>query len=217
MRTPLAFSLRGMAPDEAAAAWMVRIDQGDLTPEVQAEFDAWRAESSANAAAYARAEAAWRLFDDPEGDPTLDALRMSALAASKEPRRGMWVGITLGIVATIGVVIAFNTDVLPFGSRGEPAQIAANTEPSNSAAPQEAPDSGEFATARGERRTVRLADGTSVTLNTDSAIRVGYVADHRRIRLLRGQALFEVAKDRHRPFVVQAGARQVTALHHLPR
>src|SRR3546814_16085472 len=65
---------------------------------------------------------------------------------------------------------------------------------------------------KGERRTVRLADGTAITLNTDSAVRVGYVADRRLVRLLRGQALFEVAKDPHRPFVVQAGAKQITAL-----
>ena len=52
MTTPSTSTLRGLAPDEAAATWLVRIDAGPLGPEEQAEFDAWRAESAANAAAF---------------------------------------------------------------------------------------------------------------------------------------------------------------------
>src|SRR3546814_3958255 len=71
---------------------------------------------------------------------------------------------------------------------------------------------GEFLTLKGGRRTVPLADGPAITPNPGSAVRVRYVAGCRLVRLLRGQALFEVAKDPHRPFVVQAGAKQITAL-----
>jgi transmembrane sensor len=67
-------------------------------------------------------------------------------------------------------------------------------------------------TNRGERRTIGLADGSTLTLNTDSAVRVAYSPARRFVSLLRGQVLFEVAKDRRRPFVVQAADRQVTAL-----
>jgi transmembrane sensor len=67
-------------------------------------------------------------------------------------------------------------------------------------------------TARGERRTVSLPDGSRVELNTDSRIAVAY-SDHRRdIVLTRGEALFDVAKDPSRPFVVQAGEAQVRAV-----
>jgi transmembrane sensor len=204
-------SLRGLAPDEAAAAWIVRIDAGPLGPDDQADFDAWRAESSANAVAFARAEAAWNLFDDPHGDPALDAMRVSALAAGREPRRGLWAGIGVGVAASLLAVVAFNTDYLPFAGKGDAPVIASKSASAPMAAPKP-PEAGEFVTAKGERRTVRLADGSAITLNTDSAVRVGYVADRRLVRLLRGQALFEVAKDPHRPFIVQAGARQVTAL-----
>lgn len=211
MTTPSPSNLRGLAPDEAAATWIVRVNEGPLGPEDQAEFDAWRAESPANAAAFAKAEAAWKLFDSVPDDPALDALRASALAAGKEPRRGLWAGIGVGIAASLLAAVALGTDYLPFGQKADAPQLAARSVPATAATP-EAPDSGEFATAKGERRTVRLADGSAITLNTDSAIRVGYVADRRLVRLLRGQALFEVAKDPHRPFVVQAGAKQVTAL-----
>src|SRR3546814_16615304 len=80
MNKPRPISVLGMTPDEAAAAWVVRVEDGPLSPADQAAFDAWKAESPTNVAAYARAEAAWRLFDDPPGDAVMDAMRASALA-----------------------------------------------------------------------------------------------------------------------------------------
>ncbi|MFD1950350.1 FecR family protein [Sphingomonas arantia] len=68
------------------------------------------------------------------------------------------------------------------------------------------------ATARGEIRRLPLADGSVATINTDSDLRVEFVRDTRRIALNRGQAWFQVAKDRQRPFVVDAGLAQVRAI-----
>lgn len=67
-------------------------------------------------------------------------------------------------------------------------------------------------TARGERRMVSLPDGSRVELNTDSRIAVAYSETRRDIVLTRGEALFDVAKDPARPFVVQAGEAQVRAV-----
>lgn len=204
-------SVRGMTPDEAAAAWIVRVEDGPLSPADQEAFDAWKAQSPVNEAAFVRAEAAWHLFDDPSGDPLLDAMRASALAAAPSKWRSMPAVIGVGVAAVLLAAVAFNTDFLPFGQKTATRQIAENSAAPPTTGPT-APASGEFATARGERRTVRLADGTAITLNTDSAVHVGYVAEQRLVHLLRGQALFEVAKDPHRPFVVQAGEKQITAL-----
>jgi transmembrane sensor len=49
-------------------------------------------------------------------------------------------------------------------------------------------------------------------LNTASSIEVDFTDERREVRLFQGQALFEVAKDARRPFVVSAGDRFVTAL-----
>ena len=57
-------------------------------------------------------------------------------------------------------------------------------------------------TAVGEVRSVTLADGSRVDLNTDTAIVVRYSEGERRILLLRGEAFFEVARNPQRPFVV---------------
>lgn len=64
-------------------------------------------------------------------------------------------------------------------------------------------------TGKGEMRRVPLDDGSSVLLNTDSAIRLAYEAEVRHVSLLQGEAFFTVAADRARPFVVEADRRRV--------
>lgn len=63
----------------------------------------------------------------------------------------------------------------------------------------------QFETAFGEQRSVLLADGSHVTLNTASKIEVDLRKDHRIIRLIAGEALFDVAHDPLRPFDVYTG------------
>jgi transmembrane sensor len=57
-----------------------------------------------------------------------------------------------------------------------------------------------------------MSDGSNVTLNTDSEIRVALTAKERRIDLEHGEAFFDVAHDHTRPFVVHAGDKRVTAV-----
>jgi transmembrane sensor len=63
----------------------------------------------------------------------------------------------------------------------------------------------QFRTALGEQRSVLLADGSRVTLNTASTIELNLQKGRREVRLVQGEALFEVAHDAARPFVVRAG------------
>ena len=67
-------------------------------------------------------------------------------------------------------------------------------------------------TGPAEQRIVDLSDGSQVTLNANSRVVVQYDDRVRKIVLARGEALFDVAKDRTRPFVVVAGDRKVIAL-----
>ena len=69
-----------------------------------------------------------------------------------------------------------------------------------------------YETARGEMREVVLADGSSITLNTDSAISVRYEKNQRNVSLDRGEALFVVAHAPERPFIVASDAMQVQVL-----
>lgn len=69
-----------------------------------------------------------------------------------------------------------------------------------------------YYTEAGEQRLVRLSDGSIVELGSNSGIAVRYSAGERALVLLRGQAVFTVAKNPSRPFVVRAGSGSVTAI-----
>ncbi len=67
-------------------------------------------------------------------------------------------------------------------------------------------------TAIGEMQDITLADGSNLRLNTDSEIKVRIGANRREVELQRGEALFTVAHDAARPFVVRAGAGSIQDL-----
>jgi len=69
-----------------------------------------------------------------------------------------------------------------------------------------------YRTQVGQRRVVILADGSRVHLNTASTIEVALKKDRRLVRLVRGEALFEVAHDKTRPFLVDAGSARLRAV-----
>jgi len=69
-----------------------------------------------------------------------------------------------------------------------------------------------YTTQIGEQRMITLADGSVVELNAVSRIRVSFTAETRNVDLLQGQALFKVAKNKARPFVVRSGDVHVRAL-----
>ncbi len=69
-----------------------------------------------------------------------------------------------------------------------------------------------YQTKVGEQATFSMPDGTSIQLNTNSKIEVAYTANHRKLTLLKGEARFDVAKDKERPFTVVSGTQSFTAL-----
>lgn len=71
---------------------------------------------------------------------------------------------------------------------------------------------GVYTTDIGEQRSLVLADGSTIELNSRSRIRVRYSELERHIDLLEGQALFYVAKNKKRPFVVQTGTTRLKAV-----
>jgi transmembrane sensor len=71
---------------------------------------------------------------------------------------------------------------------------------------------GDYVTRPGEQQVATLNDGSRIALNTDTRVDVRFDADRRHITLDRGEAMFEVAHDAERPFVVIAGDTRVQAL-----
>jgi transmembrane sensor len=75
-----------------------------------------------------------------------------------------------------------------------------------------APNGERYATPVGGLASVPMADGSHVTLNTDSRVHIALTDTERRVELGRGEAYFEVSKDPSRPFVVRAGDKRVIAV-----
>lgn len=105
-------------------------------------------------------------------------------------KRRFALGAAAGALVAIGATLSF------FALRGAPDD--AHLE--------------KYFTSIGEQRTIELADGSVITLNTGGQLVVDYGAQARRVLLERGEAYFEVAEDRARPFTVDLGLRSVTAV-----
>jgi transmembrane sensor len=187
-------------PDSAAATWFARLQGDAVLVEERRAFERWLAADPRNAEAWDRCRRVWSDLSLLESDPALDALRADALGAGVDAprrlnRRGL-LAVAAGVVAVVGTGAILGRDLLTkAGSLGG----GASAEPT-------------FTTAVGELATFHLADGSVVTLSTDSAVKVNPWDRERRLTLVRGQAFFKVAKDAARPFVVAVGDKLVTAV-----
>lgn len=74
------------------------------------------------------------------------------------------------------------------------------------------PSPSDYVTGTGERRVIHLDDGSTLTMNTQSRVRVWYTHNLRDLQLLEGEALFAVARDPNRPFRVHVGRAIVEAV-----
>jgi transmembrane sensor len=184
------------SPEEGATYWVARRRLGLMSAVDEVAFAAWRADP-ANAEALAEVEGVVDEVGAVAAFSEVRAMREAALAAAparRPPWRAMG-SVAAGLAAVVlAGVWAVNLPEAP--ARSPVTAVAAQ----------------RYVTGVGERRTVRLADGSAVALNTASVVEVAYSAGRRDIRLLQGQALFDVAHNAARPFVVTAGDRVVTAL-----
>jgi transmembrane sensor len=183
---------------ETAAYWAVRLSSPDCTPEDRCGFEAWRRADTEHQEAFNRQQRGAAFVDRNVAHPILQALA-EEVHSETEPglfhkSRWKFAAIAASLFLAIGVSTILVTS--SFNSNGS-TQFAAIE---------------SYETAIGERSTITLADGTALTLNTNSKVEVDFKAEQRDIRLLRGQALFEVAKDINRPFVVRAGDQRIVAL-----
>jgi transmembrane sensor len=153
-------------------------------------------------AAYDATARAMGTVERNAADPRLLALRDAALSVKEERRAPVWrtAAALLGAVVLAGAGwAAVSVD------RPMPVAMARLVPFLN-------PDAAVYRTAVGERSTISLPDGSTATLNTDTVLRVAFTDKVRGIRLVRGQALFEVAHNKARPFEVYAGDRAITAV-----
>lgn len=165
-----------------ALAWFVTINSGDATDAERCEHAAWLAKNPDNEAEYRALGSIWSDLD-VIGDPRPKAIT-SCPAPQKIISRRTFLAGSATITASAAALLILQPDFL----------------------------TSDYATATGEMRSITLADGSHVDLDADTAIIVDYNDQTRLIKLLRGRAFFDVAKDTSRPFTVQAGGGSITAL-----
>lgn len=197
-------SVDPIGPQDAAFAWLAELNGGDTPPDRLAAFRAWEKADPAHGAAFARAQALWRDLDWSEAlnaevletgaspRPTASpARRDAATRRSPQIRRWMAAGLSAAaclVLAVVGVPgFHWLLDALPTRTV-------------------------ETVTGPGDIRRIDLADGSHVTLGGRSSLRIRMTRDRRLLELVDGDAYFEVAPDRERPFVVKAGDLTATAL-----
>lgn len=184
--------------DAAAALWAVRVDGDALSAEAKGKLEAWLAADVRRLGAYARARAmlveAGRVKALGTGfDPAAYALEHGvADSEATEDWRNVALHPTRRKFLVAGSVAAASA----VAAIGLSWPAAATT----------------YTTRRGEIRLVPLADGSSMTLNTQTIAKVLFTSDERHIELIEGEALFDVARDSARPFVVEAGASLMKAV-----
>ncbi|TWB33654.1 FecR family protein [Nitrospirillum viridazoti] len=170
--------------DEAAARWVARLDAGALTPAEETELTDWLDSDIRCVGAMARAQA---YFVSPRMELAMRILRRPPAPSVAQwgtlPRRAVLMGAAASVLGAAVLV-------------RRPAPAAGR----------------RYASEVGEVRRIPLPDGSRITLNTDSVLEVDYREDSRTIRLLKGEAYFEVAKNPDRPFVVEGPKAQARAV-----
>jgi len=197
--------------DATAADWAARADRGTLTSGDEKLLEAWLEGDTRRRGAFMRMRAISLYTEraralgagfDPDafiqnssysGDGRLDGatpiaghredVPESRSVIARISRRGM-LSMAGGVAACLAGVVGFS--LVNRGTR--------------------------FDTRRGEVRVVSLDDGSVITLNTASRVDVRFADNLRLVRLMEGEALFDVAKDKTRPFVVEAGDTRVRAV-----
>lgn len=172
--------------DREAAAWFARLKTKTISVAELEQFKAWRADP-ARKQAYEAVESVWRQSDRLGTDADIaDALaRTPARRRQRIGKRSTRVWAISGLVAVaMGAVVV---GVLLSTPRA-------------------------YSTGVGQRLAVQLDDGSLLHLDTDSRVEVRYSRTGRNLVLSRGQALFDVAPDVDRPFLVKAGLTSVRAL-----
>ena len=194
---------------EQAAYWFTVLRDDDCPVATQKAFELWLDEDPEHRTAYSRVEYAWAATAGLENEPSMTGLRHAAIRQSVKPRFRFGHAMAAAAAAVVvAVVLAalFADSVTVVEDEPLESDVAATTA-------GQAPDGNPvIETAVGERSTFQLSDGSSVDLNTATRLRVAFDEERRSIVLLEGQALFDVAQDPNRPFVVFARDRKITAI-----
>lgn len=170
-----------------AARWRVLLTEAGL--QTSPAFELWH-EDPQNRAAWEQVNAPWDFFAGVAHEPEVMAARQAALGDAFR--------VADHAVSPLRRLLQVAALLLAIGLTAAGGVWWTNL-----------PD--HYETAHGERRVVTLKDGSRISLDANSLVTVRYLSNARMLELRRGQARFDVARDKERPFSVIAGDQKVVA------
>lgn len=178
--------------DDTAVEWAAKEALRELTCEEQADLDVWLATDIRHLGAFTKARAVVARLHRTLRASSDELLMSESLPAPNYARRRILLaggaGATMAAACLLGVM------------RLQSDKKENSVVPTN------------FATDVGQTREILIPDGSVITLNTNSRVSVELTPEVRNIYLSKGEALFDVAKNKNRPFVVFAGYTQIKAI-----
>ncbi|MFN2287147.1 MAG: FecR domain-containing protein [Chromatocurvus sp.] len=173
------------AIDQEACAWIAQFDGEEPSAADLDAFQEWINRSPRHREAIGRLSTLWR-----------ELSVLTELAAPRPPERTRaprWrLALAFAGVATLLLAVVLSPVLIRNENATEVPVL--------------------YATAIGEQRSISLADGSTVQLNTGSQLRVAYGERSRDLFLLAGEGYFKVSHDPARPFVVHVDGRSVRAV-----
>ena len=211
---------------EEAAEWLVELRTDDLDASGRQAFDAWVRSSPEHLRAFLEMAAIWNegIALDAQREFDVDALTARVRAESNVISLDLpsTAAPQNGVDVMRSAVVAQNESAgklpmrAPRSVSRRPYAIAASVVLFSVGLALYAWDElyrePSYATAVGEQRTITLADGSTVQLNSHSRVRVRFTDAQRTVDLEEGQALFHVAKNAARPFIVRSKGARVRAV-----
>lgn len=177
---------------EVAIGWFIQLKDADADDPLRSKFEQWLMANVAHQQAYADVANVWASFDSPHDLAKLadtadqDAFFQKSVQSKKI--KNAIAGAVAAVAISVGGWLAFQT------WQAQPVmQMVAQV-------------------AVGQVQSQRLQDGTLMTMNTGTDIEVTYYRDRRLVTLKRGEAIFEVARDEARPFIIDSGKAKITVL-----
>jgi transmembrane sensor len=191
---------------EEAGFWDARLRSPQCTETDRARFAAWRDQDPAHCETFERLQSIAATLRHEAARADVRALRDAARRAGRpwNWQRRLAVAAVLAMLALGALVCIEQYALAPAMTMNKLWALAKGWAPGAT--------SERYATQIGQRSTVALRDGSTIELDAQTQIRVAFTQAQRLIELTNGQAIFHVAKNVQRPFVVRAGDREILAI-----
>lgn len=176
---------------EQACDWLSKMYSGEFSASDELQLSIWRAVDPAHDKAWQQAQALWLGMEGlrdrviPGAEPLLqERYPKKELARPRYRRRLLSMAIACSVLLAVTLTVFYPPNLWQ----------------------------ADYLTAKGEQRTITLADGSEVTLNSATALAIHFDDTTRRVELLQGEAFFKVAKDKNHPFIVTMEGSEVRAV-----